>query len=67
MILVCIHYTEDILFLRLDCLGDKLEIFFHLGFQIFFLIYSGIHVEQTGAFGNDEKKNKIPACNGTKN
>lgn len=66
MILVRLDYTENILFLRLDCLGDKQEILFHLGLQKFLLIYSGIYVEQTEAFGNDEKK-KVPACNGTKN
>lgn len=61
MILVCIDYTEDILFLRLDCLGDKLEVFFHLGLQNFLLIYSGIHVEQTETFGNDEERKKSPS------
>lgn len=58
MILVCIDNTKNILFLRLDCLGDKLEIFFHLGLPNLLLIYSGIHVEQTEAFWNDGKKNK---------
>lgn len=50
MILACIDYIKNILFLRLDCLGDKLEIFFHLGLLNFLPIYSGIHVEQTEAF-----------------
>lgn len=58
MILVCIYYIKNILFLRLDCLGDKLEIFSHLGQPNFLLIYSGIHVEQTEAFWNDGKKKK---------
>lgn len=58
MILVCTDYTENILFLKLDCLGDKLEISFHSGLQNFLLIYSGTHVEQTEGFGNDEKKKR---------